>query len=517
LESEALRGQSRDGWQWFELAYLTAEDAGDVPAMTVALLAQSGLRLHRQPTASRQVMLARLRALQRRIEPGSSLGLQISARLAGEDDYERGEHSAILAVLAEATAAGDPHARALALSLAHHCLLGPGGSDRAEIRRSLARDLIGESARTGRGSDLLMGLLLRTVDLFLDGDRHAERRLEELRGLLARHEDLWISNVVSAIDVMLSIRAGRLDVAEMQARACYEQAARMQEPDATAVYLGHLCAIRWYQGRIAELQPMLTDLVHSPTLRVLDDAPYSALAASAAAAGDRPTASATLASLCGRDLSALPRSSTWLATMHGIAEAAELLDDAEICARVHDVLTPFVDLPVMASLAVVCLGSVQHTLGVAALGAGRLDQSIEHLAAAVRGLAVGQPPAGVDHGVPAVIGHSGFGDLHDVRMIQAQPFHRRDGDAFDEHGRLSSRPAAGPGTIRPRRSMWRAGYRWRAGSGSRPAGAPRAGRWGSSRRPGRGSPTRRPRRCAPSQWSARTAGPRRSPPSWPPG
>jgi len=53
-----------------------------------------------------------------------------------------------------------------------------------------------------------------------------------------------------------------------------------------------------------------------------------------------------------------------------------------------------VDLPVMASLAVVCLGSVQHTLGVAALGAGRLDQSIEHLAGAVRhNLALGHRPA----------------------------------------------------------------------------------------------------------------------------
>ena len=99
-------------------------------------------------------------------------------------------------MLAEATAAGDPHARALALSLAHHCLRGPGSSDRAEVRRNLARDLIGESALTGRGSDLLMGLLLQTVDLFLDGDRHAERRLEELRGLLTRREDPWISNAV---------------------------------------------------------------------------------------------------------------------------------------------------------------------------------------------------------------------------------------------------------------------------------------------------------------------------------
>jgi len=126
----------------------------------------------------------------------------------------------------------------------------------------------------------------------------------------------------------------------------------MEEPDATAVYLGHMCAIRWYQGAD---RGTATD-AHRPRAlphpAVLDDAPYSALAASAAAAGDRPTASATLASLCGRDLSALPRSSTWLATMHGIAEAAEMLDDAEICARVHDVLTPFVDLPVMASLAV---------------------------------------------------------------------------------------------------------------------------------------------------------------------
>jgi hypothetical protein len=63
----------------------------------------------------------------------SSLALRIRARLAGEADYLRGEHAAILAVLHEVRAAADPVPLAEALSLAHHCLLGP---DHVRLRRT---------------------------------------------------------------------------------------------------------------------------------------------------------------------------------------------------------------------------------------------------------------------------------------------------------------------------------------------------------------------------------------------
>ena len=94
-----------------------------------------------------------------------------------------------------------------------------------------------------------------------------------------------------------------------------------------------LVTIRWYQGRLTELLPMLHARVHSPVLSSVDDSSVAALAVAAALSGDRRTAASSLAALCGGGLASLARSSSWLVTMNGIVEAAFLLDDADVAAR----------------------------------------------------------------------------------------------------------------------------------------------------------------------------------------
>jgi hypothetical protein len=114
----------------------------------------------------------------------------------------------------------------------------------------------------------------------------------------------------------------------------------------------------------------------------------------AAQAGDRLTASATLATLCQGGLDALPRSSTWLVTMSGIAEAAYLLGDADVAAEVYELVLPFAHLPAMASLGIACFGSVHYPLGICAMTTGDLDEAVDHLRAAVRAnLALAHWPA----------------------------------------------------------------------------------------------------------------------------
>jgi hypothetical protein len=56
----------------------------------------------------------------------------------------------------------------------------------------------------------MMGLLWQTVDAYSEGDPHAGRLLGELCGQLGQRAHLAIGFVVSAMDVMLAIRAGRL-------------------------------------------------------------------------------------------------------------------------------------------------------------------------------------------------------------------------------------------------------------------------------------------------------------------
>ncbi|HEV7651721.1 MAG TPA: hypothetical protein VGP26_26505 [Actinophytocola sp.] len=370
------------GRERFEAAYREAERVGDAGAIAAAALGLGGLWVHEQRTLAGSAQLrARLRHALSLVDPNSSVALQLRVRLAGEADYRTGRHDGILTVLDEARSAEDPMARAEALSLAHHCVLGP---DHGPLRRALATELVEESFRTGRRSDLLMGLLWQTVDLFLDGDPQARRRLGELRAMLAERDHLAVGFVAGAIEVMLAVRAGRFAEAEKLAIGCAERGATAGDVDWSGWFGGQLFAIRWYQGRVGELLPMLGELVHSPTLSAVDSSYFAALAVAAAAAGDRPTATATLATLCRNDLTDLPRSSTWLVTMSGIAEAAHLLGDGDVAARVYETVLPYAHLPTMVSLGVACFGSTHHTLGVAAMTAGDADRAAGHLREAIR-------------------------------------------------------------------------------------------------------------------------------------
>ena len=360
--------------------------------MARAALGLGGLWVHEHRTsAAAAVVESRLRHALTVVDPGSTLSMRLRIRLAAETDYQAGEHACVRALLDEARRGEDPRARIEALSLAHHCLLGP---DHVRLRHDLAAELISESSRTGRRGDMLMALAWQTVDLFLEGHPHAERRLGELRDALSERDHLAVGFVVSAIEVMLTIRAGRFERAEALALACARRGEEAGDVDAQGWYSGQLVAIRWFQGRLPELLPALEAQVHSPTLSTVDNSCLAALATAAAQSGDRRRAAGALATLCGDDLAALPRSSTWLVTMHGIAEASHLLGDTTLASTVRRLLTPYAHLPSTASLAVACFGSVHHALGVTCLTIGDADAAVEHLRAAVqRNLALAHWPA----------------------------------------------------------------------------------------------------------------------------
>ena len=399
---------SRDS---FERAYRLAERAGDAESMALAALGLAGLWVAEGRTVTSTVLLeARLQHVLTLLDPRSALALRIRIRLAGEADYARGTHASVLAALGEVRAlqtetagaplagaagaaggGGDPELLAEALRIAHHCLLGP---EHVTMRRELAVELTKASFRTGRHSDLLMGLLWQTANAYCAGDPHAGRLLGELKDHLGQRDHLAVGFVVSAIDVMLAIRAGRFDEAEALAAVCARRGAAAGDADHDWWSAAQLVTIRWYQGRLTELLPMLHERAHSPVQSAVDNSAVAALAVAAALSGDQPQAASALATLCGSDLAALPRSSSWLVTMNGVVEAAYLLEAADVAARAHELLRPYAHLPMIGSLGVTCFGSVRHALGVAALTSGQLDLAIEHLAAAVQhNLALAHWPA----------------------------------------------------------------------------------------------------------------------------
>ncbi|MEV4283972.1 hypothetical protein AB0K40_00555 [Nonomuraea bangladeshensis] len=387
-----VNGDLQTARRWYDAAYRQAEQSGDPIALGLAALGLGGrwVREHRTSAESERVRTRQLRALSL-LDPSAPPALRLRVRLQGEDDYRNGTHDGILRLLRETRDAGDPLAVAEALSLAHHCLLGP---EHAVLRRELAGELIGLAGVTERRGDLLMGLMWRTVDLFLAADPHAERCLEELRRLLREHAYLAVGYVVNAIEVMLAIRAGRFDEAEKLAGQCFERGVKAGDMDATGWLGGQLGAVRWFQGRAAELLPGLRDLAGSPTLSPIDNSYLAGLALVAAVAGDHRLAAGHLARVRGRDLAELPRSSSWLVSMYFVAETAHLLEDTGTAARAYELLSPYAGLPVIGSLGVVCFGSAEHPLGMAALTTGDLDLAVRHLRAAVQAnLALGHWPA----------------------------------------------------------------------------------------------------------------------------
>ena len=205
-------------------------------------------------------------------------------------------------------------------------------------------------------ADVVAGLLGQTVGLVRTGDMYAERLLAELRELPAGRLPPTASSVVRDIDGMLDIRAGRFDGALSGAV---------------------LVAARWYQGRLAELLPVLRSAPRRGCR-------LAALAVAAAAAGDRPAATAAVDRLAGEALGAATRSEDRLVRLFGLVEAAHVLGDADVSARAYAALLPIAALPVMCEDAGLCLGSAHHPLGVACLTMGDVDTAVVHFRTATR-------------------------------------------------------------------------------------------------------------------------------------
>ena len=380
--------QVRDGC-WTAAA--VAEVDGDATALGLAALGLGGLRVHEHRSSLEQ---ARVDALQRRalatLAPDDALAMRLRTRLAAEQSFLERDPTAVLASLDAARRMGDPVVVAEALSLAHHCLLGP---QHGHERIGLAEELIRVSAHTARPIDALMGLAWRTVDLLLAGDRRAMRSLGELHACLAHDRCAALEYVVRAVDVMVATRQGRLADAERMAATAFELGVEVGDADALGWYGAHLVALRWLQGRADELVPMIREMVDSTSVAEPAAGFVAALAAVGAAAGDRTTASAALACLRAPGLHTLPTSCSWMATMLGVCEAAHLLGDSDAAAEAYGLLAPYADLPVMASLAVASFGSAHRPLGLAARTMGDLDRAVDHLERAGRAeLATGDRP-----------------------------------------------------------------------------------------------------------------------------
>ncbi|MGH8977546.1 MAG: helix-turn-helix domain-containing protein, partial [Acidimicrobiia bacterium] len=244
--------------------------------------------------------------------------------------------------------------------------------------------LVAVAARNDDRTLSIMGLLWRTVDLFLLGHVEAERSLADLRLRAEQFDMLLARDVVAAIDTMLLMRSGRLVEAEAAAAECHRLGTEVGDADADPWYLAQLFAIRWMQGRGGEFLPIVEQLARGTTI-VHANAGYlwAVEAVLAAEAGAHDHARRALDRVLANDLESLPETSAWLPALFGVAEAASQLGDPFAAHEAAARLEPYESLPIMGSLAILCFGSAARALGVARRTFGDLDGAVAALESAI--------------------------------------------------------------------------------------------------------------------------------------
>ncbi|MBA2607395.1 MAG: hypothetical protein H0U92_00470, partial [Actinobacteria bacterium] len=132
--------------------------------------------------------------------------------------------------------------------------------------------------------------------------------------------------------------------------------------------------IRHSQNRLAELLPLIEPAVEEPGIGEI----YRAALAVAYAHAERPDeAQVILSSFAASRFSTVPRNFSWLASLLGFAEAAEMLGDRDAANQLLDMLGPYTGL--IADLPQTVIGAVDLAIAQVALTAGAV--SLAHEAA----------------------------------------------------------------------------------------------------------------------------------------
>jgi tetratricopeptide (TPR) repeat protein len=452
-ETYRQAGRLEEARRSFLDAATAADESGDKQSLVLAALGVGGLWVHENRDV---VKLARVEALwQRALDmavPGSLDEARLVVRMTAEGVYSGGAIEPVVAAVEVVRAFGDDRAVAEGLSTLHHVMLGP---EHADDRLELAAELITSAARANDPLLALMGLCWRTIDLFLLGDARARQSLTELRERSAAADCAAVTFITEVLDAMTLARAGKLEEAEQAAALAFERGTSAGDPDAPAYYGAMMASLRWWQGRPAEMIDVVRATVASPRLGLNDHAYVAADGVLSATVGDLDAAEEALARLNAIGLGNVPRSSTWLTAQLLAIQTAYLLGDAGTATAAAEQLRPYAKLPVMPSLAVVCLGSAEYGLGLTAVLTGELDDAVAHLQSALS--------------VDRRLGSRPMATLTEHALAEALTARAAPGDAelaSDLEQRCQDR-AQGMGLILPERPPWLVSRR-RQSSSKRP-------------------------------------------------
>jgi hypothetical protein len=375
-------GRLEDARGLFRRAAQGADRCRNPRLLAVATLGAGGVWIEEvRDELSRRWLLGQCQRALASLPVGERLlAARLAVRLAAEHAYVGGSVEDVFARVNEVRGLGDAAATAEALSLLHHTLLGP---QHADSRLRVADELLEVATAAGGTIYPLFGLCWKTVDLYLAGSADADRAFIELRDRSDALGCRSIGYIAAVLEVMRTIRRGDLEAAEHLAEGASALGIAVGDADALGYYGGHLLAIRWLQGRLAEMRSLVTSVIESSTLRRHDVSYAAVLALVCAVDGDVPAARTALEAVMANGVDEIGVPSNRMTTWAILIETCAILDDAGLAAQLADTLQPFAHLPVMPSLAIACVGPAERFMGVACKTAGRPDDAVGWFRAAL--------------------------------------------------------------------------------------------------------------------------------------
>lgn len=370
-DAERLAGE--DGCRaHLEQAAAVAEQLGDGDRLAAAAwsLIQLGPTTRSGSTdeeaariAARALDLVRSPELRSRVAGAASLLHSMT------DDPARCRSLYELAV-SEATALGGDR---LLGDVLPYAFLALGGPDDLEERRAASALLDEVSERLGDPVTRFEALHLRFSVLMLCGEDGLEAALAEMEELSDRIVDPGRRWALGYQRSALALLRGDPDASEALAAEALAEAEDVFQERAVAAYGVQLLAVRAAQGRLAELAPLIDQvLADQPGL----SAWHAARAWVAAAAGDEERVRHEVDVVAADGFTSLPKDFTWTAAMHSVVTAAALVGDADRADAARHVLAPCSGRFTWAGTS--SFGPVDQALAEAALAAGDHAAALRH-------------------------------------------------------------------------------------------------------------------------------------------
>lgn len=349
-----------------ELALAVLGRAGDIPAAgvvdehTVALLEEARRALGESHPALAARLAARL-----------AIELYFTHELSRRDELSRG-------ALEQAEATGDAAAIAAALYARHYALFGPHDLDG---RLATATALLELATTSGDLEWALQAHWWRVSDLLEQGDIiEVDRELavwSRLAAELRQPKHLWAPAMVRAARANL---AGRIDQCEQLAYEAQAIGQAAVPENAMAYFSAQFFSVRRWQGRLAELQPVIESLVETmpqvPLWRCALAYLFSELERDIEARRE-------LDFFADRDFVDIPRDAGWLMSISLLADVSGYLGDAAPARVLHDLMAPYRERLIVAGFGGVSHASAARCLGVTAATMGDFDRSADYFATAI--------------------------------------------------------------------------------------------------------------------------------------